>query len=216
MIITREFKTPKSLILHTLELLREKLQKSGNMMLSGGSTPYAIYNQIAAAPSPVHPDRKLFLSDERMVPVNSPMNNAHNLMPMLRALDCESRFIRVDTELDPQVAADQFSAYLDPLKHIDLGFLGMGPDGHTAGVFTPKQAAMKDGDLTFHTVRPDGMHGISVTPTLFNRIEQIILLVTGESKREIIHTLISNPETIPAGMALSDHPNVELWADIVL
>jgi len=216
MIMTREFKTPEPLILHTLELLREKLQQPGNMMLSGGTTPYAIYNQIAVAPSPVHPDRKLFLSDERMVPFDSPNNNAQNLMPMLRALECENQFIRVDTELDPQEAAEQFSALLDPLKHIDLGLLGMGTDGHTAGLFTPEQAAMKDGDLTLHTARPDGMHGVSIAPSLFNRIERIILLVTGESKREIIHTLISNPETIPTGIALFDHPNVELWTDITL
>jgi 6-phosphogluconolactonase/glucosamine-6-phosphate isomerase/deaminase len=90
----------------------------------------------------------------------------------------------------------------------------MGNDGHTAGFFTAQQANLKSGALTLHTDRPDGMRGVSVTPALFRRIERIILLVTGESKREIINTLLIAPKTIPAGIALTDHPNVELWTDV--
>ena len=216
MLESRIFKTTDALISHTLKLLRQTLQRPGNLMLSGGSTPYTIYNQLAANPCPVHPDRTLFLSDERMVPADSPNNNANNLKPILRALNCEDRFIQVDTTLPIQTATTQFADELKPLGNIDLGFLGMGSDGHTAGFFTPQQANLKTGALTLHTDRPDGMQGISVTPTLFQRVERIILLVTGESKRDIINTLLNAQESIPAGIALSDHPNVELWTDIAL
>jgi 6-phosphogluconolactonase/glucosamine-6-phosphate isomerase/deaminase len=100
------------------------------------------------------------------------------------------------------------------LGTIDLGFLGMGSDGHTAGFFTPEQANLKTGALTLHTDRPDGMQGVSVTPALFHWVERIILLVTGESKRGIIGTFLTRPETIPAGIALSGHHNIELWTDV--
>lgn len=216
MISIRTFNTNDQLVSKTLELLRETLSTSGNLMLSGGSTPYAIYNQIAATPCPVHPNRRLFLSDERMVPADSPCNNAGNLMPMLHALGCEDRFVRVETSLPIEDAASRFSRDLEPLNCIDLGFLGIGSDGHTAGLFTSDQADLKTGALTLYTDRPDGMQGVSVTPAVFRRVERIILLVTGESKRKIINTLLNDPETIPAGMALSDHPNVELWTDIDL
>jgi len=135
-------------------------------------------------------------------------------MPMLQALKCEDRFIRVQTGLPIEEAADQFAAELQPLEVIDLGFLGMGADGHTAGFFTPEQANLKTGGLTLHTNRPDGMQGVSVTPAVFQRVERIILLVTGESKHDIIQMLLTQPETIPAGIALADHPNVELWTDL--
>ena len=92
----------------------------------------------------------------------------------------------------------------------------MGPDGHTAGLFTPEQARLKAGPLAIHTDRPDGMQGVSVTPALIQRVERIILLVIGESKRDIIHTLLNDPQTIPAGIALSGHPNVELWTDLAV
>ena len=185
-------------------------------MLSGGSTPYTIYNQLATNPCPTHPDRTLFLSDERMVPAESPNNNANNLKPMLRALNCEDQFIPVDTTLPIQTATARFADELKPLENIDIGFLGMGHDGHTAGFFSPEQANLKIGALTLYTDRPDGMQGISVTPTLFQRVERIILLVTGESKRDIINTLLNAPKTIPAGIALSDHPHVGIWTDIEL
>lgn len=182
-------------------------------MLSGGSTPYVIYNRLAADPCPVHPMRNLFLSDERMQPFNSEKNNAHNLLPMLQALDCHGNFLQVDTTLSPRAAAEKFAEGLERMQSVDLGFLGMGRDGHTAGFFTPEQARIKD-QLTLHTDRPDGMQGVSVTPALFQRVKKIILLVTGESKRDVINTLLANPKSIVAGIALSDHPNCELWTDI--
>ena len=213
MINTRYFDSLESLSHETEKLLRETLGMPGNLMLSGGSTPYAIYNRLATDPCPVHPDRRLFLSDERMAPFDSGKNNAFNLMPMLKALDCEDRFIRVDTGLPRAEAAAKFETDLAPIESVDLGFLGMGNDGHTAGFFTLEQAVLSTGPLVLHTDRPDGMEGVSVTPVFLKRIQRIILLVTGESKREIIHTLLTAPQTIPAGIALSNLPEVELWTD---
>jgi 6-phosphogluconolactonase/glucosamine-6-phosphate isomerase/deaminase len=214
MIKTRTFETPDALISQTLELLREILPTAGNLMLSGGSTPYVIYNKLAASPCSVHRDRRLFLSDERMEPFDSENNNAHNLERMLQSLKCKEQFIRVDTSLPIEQASARFETDLKSIETVDLGFLGMGSDGHTAGFFTSEQANQSEGPLTLHTDRPDGMQGISVTPAFFKRVTRIILLVTGESKRDIINTLLNDPQAIPAGIALSDHPDVELWTDI--
>ncbi|VGO14425.1 6-phosphogluconolactonase [Pontiella desulfatans] len=214
MITTRTFDSTDALILETEELLRKTLSTSGNLMLSGGSTPYVIYNRLAAAPCPVHPQRNLFLSDERMEPFSSEKNNAHNLLPMLQALDCHGHFLQVDTKLSVRAAADHFDEGLERMNTVDLGLLGMGTDGHTAGFSTKEQANMKNGPLALYTDRPDGMQGVSVTPAFLKRVERIILLVTGESKRAIINTLLTHPQSIPAGIALGDHPNIELWTDI--
>ncbi|MBN2684680.1 MAG: 6-phosphogluconolactonase [Pontiellaceae bacterium] len=208
------FETIEALISETEALLRETLIKPGSLMLSGGSTPYVIYNRLAAAPCPVHLERTLFLSDERMEPFDSPNNNAHNLMPMLRALQCKERFLRVNTALPAPTAAQQFEEQLESLDTIDLGFLGMGADGHTAGFFSLEQARQKTGPLVLHTDRPDGMHGVSVTPAFLPRVQRLILLVTGEAKKNIVQTLLSSPEKIAAGVALSDHPELEIWTDI--
>ncbi len=216
MIKIRHFETLEALVAETEALLRRTLAESGNLMLSGGSTPYIIYNRLAAAPCPVHPERILFLSDERMEPFDSNKNNAHNLMPMITALQCENRFLRVNTALSAPAAAQQFENALQPMKHIDLGFLGMGSDGHTAGFFTLEQARRKAGPLVLHTDRPDGMHGVSVTPAFLQRVQRLILLITGTSKKNIIQALLSTPEKIAAGVALSTHSGLEIWTDIFL
>jgi 6-phosphogluconolactonase/glucosamine-6-phosphate isomerase/deaminase len=213
MIMIHHFETLEALITKTETLLRKTLAEPGNLMLSGGSTPYVIYNRLAAAPCPIHPERTLFLSDERMEPFDSDKNNAHNLMPMLRTLQCEDRFLRVNTALPAPIAAQQFEKSLQPMDRVDLGFLGMGTDGHTAGFFTLDQAQQKTGPLVLHTDRPDGMHGVSVTPAFLQRVQRLILLVTGAPKKKIIQTLLSTPEIIPAGVALSNHPGLEIWTD---
>jgi 6-phosphogluconolactonase/glucosamine-6-phosphate isomerase/deaminase len=216
MILTRTFESTEALITETGQLLRDTLATPGNLMLSGGSTPYVIYNRIAAAPCPVHPQRNLFLSDERMAPFSSPQNNAHNLVPFLQALDCHGQFLQIDTTLPARAAAEHFEEGLERMEQVDLGFLGMGTDGHTAGFFTKEQANMKSGSLALHTNRPDGMEGVSVTPAFLNRVVRIILLVTGEPKREVIKTLLTDPQSIPAGIALADHPYVELWTELAV
>ena len=216
MIKTQTFENSNSLIEKTDALLRTTLATPGNLMLSGGTTPYVIYNRIATAPSPVHPARRIFLSDERMEPLNSPKNNAHNLIPMLRSLQCESHLIRVNTTLPIEDAAKQFETDLIPLEQVDLGLIGIGLDGHTAGFFTKEQATPKAGPLVLHTDRPDGMRGVSVTPAFFQRVNRIIILAIGDTKRDILQTLLHAPQTIPVGIALRRHPNVELWTDISL
>lgn len=215
MIKIRHFESIETLITETEELLRKTLAEPGNLMLSGGSTPYVIYNRLAEAPCPVHPERTLFLSDERMEPFDSDKNNAHNLMPMLSALQCKNRFLRVNTALPAPTAVQQFENALQPMECIDLGFLGMGTDGHTAGFFTLEQARRNAGPLVLHTDRPDGMHGVSVTPAFLQRVQRLILLVTGAPKEKILQTLLSTPENIPAGVALSNHSGLEIWTDII-
>ncbi len=210
--IERRFESGTAIALDAAELLRSVLPTPGNLMLSGGATPYAAYHLLAQAPCPVHPERRLFLSDERLVPGESERNNARNLAPMLDALGCGDRFIRVDTSLAPPEAAARFEAELQPLLRVDLGLLGMGSDGHAAGFFTIDEAARFAGPLVLHTARPDGLRGVSITPAFLKRVERIILLVAGEEKRAVLETLRRRPETIPAGIALAGHPNVELWS----
>lgn len=215
-ITIRTFENLDELVLAAETVLRTALPLSGTAMLSGGSTPYAVYDRLARNPCPVHPERRLFLSDERMVPLDSTASNTGNLRSMLDALDCHDHFIGIDTSLDIETATRQFGAALDQIDSIDIGFLGMGTDGHTAGLFTAEQTRQTTGLSTLHALRPDGLPGISVTPVVFHKTDQIILLVTGEQKREVIKTLLTAPQSIPAGSALQAHPHAELWTDIRL
>ncbi len=142
-----------------------------------------------------------------------------------------SYIVRVQTELPIEEAAEAFHNELSQIERIPLGFLGLGTDGHTASLFNLEDAALRDERLAIPVVLQNKAaetaavrtaavsaaltNRISVTPTLLNRIERIVILATGEEKNEMIQTLLNDPDSIPAGVALADHPNVELWTDVL-
>jgi 6-phosphogluconolactonase/glucosamine-6-phosphate isomerase/deaminase len=212
------------------------LGKNDGIMLSGGKSPLEIYRR--AAETGLSTTGTLFLSDERCVPVTDPQSNYGTISPFF----CNtgqagylSRFMKVNTGLPIEAAAQAFHNDLSKLERIPLGLLGLGTDGHTASLFNLQDAALRDERLAIpvmvnqrgssvppaHPNERDARstfinQRISVTPALLLRIEKILILAAGAEKKEIIRTLLGKPGTIPAGLALADHPDVEIWTDQTL
>ncbi|MFA6172475.1 MAG: 6-phosphogluconolactonase [Kiritimatiellales bacterium] len=222
----RTFQTTEELIFQCLKTLRQVLPTLGTsdgVMLAGGRTPLEIYRR--AAVEGISTKGKLFLSDERCVPVTDPHSNYGTISPLFNVGQASclsgqagslSYFIKVKTELPIEKAARAFDADLNQLINIPLGLLGLGADGHTASLFNLKDTALRDGRFAIPVIKAEKPDRISVTPALLYRIEKIILLATGAEKKAIIQTLLKKPDTIPAGVALADHPNVEIWTDQVI
>jgi 6-phosphogluconolactonase len=202
------FPNPDELMAQVLETFRQilpNLEKRDGVMLAGGRTPLEIYRRAAA--ESLSTGGILFLSDERYVPATDPQSNYGTIFPLFGNL------LRVRTELPIESAAQTFNNDLSRLKNIPLGLLGLGTDGHTASLFNLKDAALRDERLAIPVLKKEKPDRISVTPVLLNRIEKIIILATGAEKKEMIQTLLEKPETIPAGVALAGHSNVEIWTD---
>ena len=207
------FSTPDELLFQGLEFFRETLPTLGHssgMMLAGGRTPLEIYRRADA--EGLSTEATLFLSDERFVPATDPQSNYGSIAPFFNAGQASS-VMRVKTDLPIEEAAQAFHNELSRIERIPLGLLGLGADGHTASLFNRKDALLRDERLAIPVIKTSKPDRISVTPTLLNRIERIIILATGAEKKEIVQTLLNHPKTIPAGLALMDHPNVELWTD---
>ncbi len=47
-------------------------------------------------------------------------------------------------------------------------------------------------------------------------VDRLVILVSGEAKADALEALVNQPLTLPAGVALADHPNVEVWSDFPL
>lgn len=188
------------------------------IMLSGGTTPLAAYRLIAATPTAVDPNVRLFFSDDRHVPPDHPASNHGAVLPMLQALGIPPRRVtRVQGELPFETAVDRYESDLRALLGdacgIPLGLLGLGADGHTASLFTPGDIARSRERLAIGVDRPDGLRGVSVTPDLLRHVGKIVFLVSGGGKRVMLRRLLRDASSLPAGLAVAGHRDVEVWAD---
>jgi 6-phosphogluconolactonase len=177
-----------------------------SVALAGGSTPKGMYSLMAddarlrdAIP---WPQVDFFWGDERHVPPDHPESNyrmAHQAMLSKVSVRPE-RVHRVRAENpDAPAAAAQYEAELrasvassDDIPRLDLVFLGMGADGHTASLFPGTEALSEQTRLVVaNWVARLHAHRITVTLPLINAARLVIFLVTGADKaarvREALH-----------------------------
>lgn len=186
------------------------------VMLSGGRTPLAAYTEVARRGQVAGEALRICYSDERDVPAASPESNYGATLPMLTALQLPGeRVLRVRTELGWHEAAERYdqelNGFLASGGRVALGLLGLGADGHTASLFTSADVASGGGRFAIAVGRPRKPDRISVTPAFLARIERVIILASGDDKRDVLGRLASNPGDVVAGVALRGLPSVEVW-----
>jgi 6-phosphogluconolactonase len=188
------------------------------IMLSGGSTPSKIYSDLSKADLKANSQMTLLFSDDRHLSEDSPDSNFGNCLPMIHNIDLkEDHVIHVDASLDLDSAAIKYAREIDLFKsaggQISLALLGMGADGHTASIFTKDAAEIRDRSA-FAVYNTGGFNRVSVSTPILESCERIIILVTGESKKEILQDFKKDPLSLPSGIATSGHDNIEIWTDI--
>jgi len=176
--------------------------------LSGGLTPRLLY-QILAGRALVGRiewrNVQLFQVDERCVQPDHPDSNYR----MIREALLESgeippeNFHRMQAERpDLDQAARDYTAELAQVlqpnnglrPRLDIVFLGMGPDGHTASLF-PGTTALQEREVW---VRPNnverlGMRRLTMTLPLLNSAAHIVFLVAGADKAETLRKVLEGP-----------------------
>ena len=184
------------------------------VVLSGGKTPERLYQVLAQSP---HREQiawqrlHAFWGDERCVPpedLNSNYRQARDMLLSHVPVPLEN-IHRVRTELDPDLAADDYALLLKkkadpPLEwpRFDLVLLGLGEDGHTASLFpgSPVQ--------TTRSTLAVGVHGegrqswrVTMTPAVFNSGRRIVFLVLGAGKSRMVSSVLhgeTQPDRLPA------------------
>ena len=191
-----------------ISLAVEKINQKDkfSVALSGGSTPKSLYEFLAQDPSADHlPWDKIhfFWSDERTVPPDHPDSNY--LQASLTLL--EPRLIpgenihRIPGELDPITAAALYQEeilgwFKNTPPRFDLILLGMGADGHTASLFPGSQVlqdSYQNEWITANQIAQLSTWRISFTANLINAAEQVVFLVTGQSKAETLFNVLEGP-----------------------
>jgi 6-phosphogluconolactonase len=188
------------------------------LVLSGGSTPRLLYEELARQPLSRRIDWQkthIFWGDERYLPKNHPENNfALAFQSLIAKVDVpEANIHRVITEGESaQAAAEGYEKTLrnslpsevrseeEPyFPRFDLVLLGLGQDGHTASLF-PGDPALEE--KYRWVVAVDGASAsppvprITLTLPVFNKARCIIFLASGSNKREVFQRIINNPELL--------------------
>ena len=193
------------------------------MALAGGSTPRDVYSLLSERNldwKNIH----LFWGDERTVPPDQEESNFRMVKEsLLNRIDIPSKNVhRMKGEIDPQKAAAEYEELLvkefeESLPRFDLILLGIGADGHTASLF-PGTDAVGEKRKWVRAVNVPQLQTWRITLTLpvINNANEVIFLVSGSSKSEILPKVVSSDEpdeSYPASMVYPSNGNLTWMVD---
>jgi 6-phosphogluconolactonase len=184
-----------------------------NVSLSGGSTPKSLYALIAQRAAEDDALRGInwhrihfFFGDERCVPPTHADSNYRMVRETLlsRGTFPEANVHRIQTELDPEVAAKQYEKELRDhfggIPAFDLSWLGMGPDGHTASLFPGTSALQERNKLAVKNFVPKlDATRVTLTFPVFSAARKVQFLVTGGDKAPMLKRVLVEGEDLPSG-----------------
>lgn len=207
---------------------RNAIRRRGRfrIALSGGSTPRPVYARLAARPLVATVDWsrvEFFWVDERCVPPDHPESNygvARELLldrvPGLRkgavhrmAADLPERE-REARRYQGQIAR-AFDTSPDDRRPpaLDLIWLGMGRDGHTASLF-PGSTALEERRRWVVTTWAPGpaVWRMTLTLPIINAARSVLFVVIGADKAAPLQSVRSGADAVPAALV---HARSTLW-----
>lgn len=212
----RDFLKERHFYTELAGLVEASVLKPGvaGMIVPGGSTPMPLYQRLFQHRLKIPADFRFILSDERYCPIKSPQSNQGSVVPLLMQAGAGRRQVLApDVSLPVAESAARFNEdigfFLGNGGRIAVAILGVGADGHTAGLFNGFSV-----DAGLHAAacrREDGMMGITCTSELCLMAESLVFVLRGATKQDIVESLISDPGSTVAGRLGKVHSNAEIW-----
>jgi 6-phosphogluconolactonase len=175
-----------------LTLFNNLHQPISRIVLSGGSTPMSFYKRLSEIDIKWS-NYEITLSDERDVEILDPLSNEGSIKAIINNNSFNRSFISLVTE--------GAQSRLDLIKSYDLCILGMGDDGHIASIF-PNMSNLsealhhKSSLINLNDGYPD-VSRYTMTLNEINKSKQIILLIKGEKKFNLLMDKRSDSELLP-------------------
>ena len=189
-----------------VEMIAElgKSQSKITVSLSGGSTRKLLFSVLAENYadkiewSKVH----FFWGDERMVAPDDEQSNfgEANALLLSKVNIPESNVHRVLGESEPVAECARYETEIE--KHVekdeqgvpafDILMLGMGSDGHTASIFPHEMEFLTSQRICELATHPEsGQKRVSVTGKVLNAAKNLVFLVTGAGKADVLAEIIN-------------------------
>lgn len=145
----------------------------------------------------------VYQADERVAPAGSSDRNLTAILAALppEAVDCLRPMPVEAPDLD-----DAARLYESELPNpVDLVHLGLGPDGHTASLLPGDPVLDVDDRLVAITEEYEGFRRMTLTYPALDAARELVWLVTGEAKREVLARLLAGDDSIPAARISNPH-----------
>jgi 6-phosphogluconolactonase len=177
---------------------------AAHIALAGGNTPRPAYEHLAAEVGDWH-DVHLWFGDERCVPPDDPDSNYR----MVRESLIEPAGIpadqvhRIEGEKDPAASARAYGESLP--DRLDLAFLGLGEDGHTASLF-PGDPRLEDPAPARPVIasKPPPQR-ITLGLAVLRGARERVILAGGPGKKEPVSWVLRGPDpAYPASLVDPD------------
>jgi 6-phosphogluconolactonase len=183
-------------------------KKTFTIALSGGTTPKILYSVLgnhfsdSISWKSVH----FFWGDERCVPPEDPESNFGMAKRILfdKIRIPSANIHRIMGEKDPSKEATRYSNEIaghtrerrgSPV--FDMIILGLGDDGHTASIFPANCELLKSKHICEVSVNPKSLQKrITITGIVINNAENVVFIVTGENKAEMVSAIINNTSAV--------------------
>lgn len=195
-------------------------QKPGTLYiaLSGGKTPTPVYEALANNPDVDFNRIEWFVVDERYVPFDHLYSNYKMITKAFAKAGSlfQKHLHWFNTQPPAKVSAERYEEELKkiPNQEFDVVILGIGNDGHTASLFPGSPTLKERKHLAVHTINesapnPPVAGRLTITWPVIMKSGEVVLLVSGKEKQEIMNELLHGKATasvLPAKKLL-EHPN---------
>lgn len=181
---------------------REAIAARGRFLfaVSGGHTPWMMLRALSAEQIP-WPAVRIFQVDERVAPAG---HADRNLTHLKESLSHPAQILAMPVEAeDLDRAAAEYAQTLQrecgSPAVLDLVHLGLGPDGHTASLVPGDPVLnVRDKDVAM-TGAYQGRRRMTLTYPAIDRARQVLWVVTGAEKVQMLDRLLRGDPDIPAG-----------------
>lgn len=185
-----------------------------HLVLAGGRTPRGVYTRLAQFPMSWE-KWHIYFSDERCLPLGDLQRNDTmvRLAWLNRIAIPAANIHSIRAEQGPERGAQRYSELLAPILEFDFVLLGIGEDGHTAGLFPGHDlgsASKSISVLPVHGAPPPFSERVSLSIRRLNQTRQAMFLVTGEEKRTALAAWRGGAEVPAAHIAA---PQTFVWCD---
>lgn len=191
-------------------LLERQAQDEVHLCLSGGRIAKRTYEALAGRAETSALDSSklnIWWGDENFLPVSDPQRNAGQSFGVLaRTLSFNPTKTHPmpspDGKADPHEAAFSYARELGDTE-FDLCLLGVGEDGHVAGLFPHHPSSEPTNALVVGVTdspKPPAER-VSLTLKAINRSKAVWLIVSGEEKAQAVAAALGGDQDLPAALA---------------